>query len=147
MIDLAVGIIIGAAFTAIVTSIVTGIFDPLLGAVFNSKTLAEAFVVTIPTDDPKKPALLLFGAVIAAVIQFLIVAFVVYFAIVLPINRLSKLSFRRAKAEETATPADLPPTETELLIQIRDLLAGRPSPEGDHALQPTAPTGPSAPAS
>jgi large conductance mechanosensitive channel len=66
---------------------------------------------------------------------------VVFFAIVVPVNHLAKLAFAKQKREEEATPADLPPTETELLIQIRDLLAGRPSPEGEHALPATAPTG------
>ncbi|CAN5504873.1 large conductance mechanosensitive channel protein MscL [soil metagenome] len=133
VIDLAVGIIIGAAFTAIVTALVAGIFNPIIGALFNASDLKDAFVVTIPTISGGT-AKILFGSVIAAVLQFLIIALVVYFAIVLPINHLSKLAFARQKQEEEATPADLPPTETELLIQIRDLLAGRPSPEGDHTL-------------
>ena len=66
------------------------------------------------------------GAVLGAIIQFLIVAVVVYFVFVLPINHLKKVAFSLKK-----TPAEslqeqneeLPPTETELLIQIRDLLA------------------------
>ena len=63
---------------------------------------------------------------------------VVYLAIVVPVARLQRLAFERQKTAPTAAPADAPPTETELLIQIRDLLAGRPSPEGDHALPPAA---------
>ncbi len=139
VIDLAVGVVIGAAFTAIVTSLVTNLFNPLIGAIFKASSLDKALAVTIPSVDGKG-ATLLFGAVIASVIQFLIVALVVYFAIVLPVNRLSRIAFARQKASADATPADVPPTETELLIQIRDLLAGVPSPEGDHSL-PTAPSG------
>ena len=81
-----------------------------------------------------------FGLVIAALIQFLIVAAVVYFALVMPINHLSKIAFAKQKRAAEATPADVPPTETELLIQIRDLLAGTPSPEGDHVLPTSATT-------
>jgi large conductance mechanosensitive channel len=141
VIDLAVGIIIGVAFTAIVTALVDNIFNPLIGVLFNASDLTEAFRVGIPALPNGKPGVLAFGAVLAAIIKFLIIAFVVYFAIVLPINHLGKLAFAKQKREEGATPADLPPTDTELLIQIRDLLAGRPSPEGEHALPATTPTG------
>lgn len=133
VIDLAVAVVIGAAFTGIVNAIVTSVFNPLLGALFNAKSLAEALPVHIPTSAGGT-ATLYFGAVIAAVIQFLLIAVVVYFALVVPINYLKKIAFARQKQAEDATPADVLPTETELLIQIRDLLAGRPSPEGDHEL-------------
>ena len=132
VIDLAVAVVIGAAFTAIVNSLVAGIFNPAIGALFNAESLSELFVLTIPTTSGE-PAKLMFGAVIAAAIQFLIVAAVVYFALVLPINHLKKVAFLKQKQEEEATPTDLPPTEAELLTEIRDLLAGRPSPEGDHS--------------
>lgn len=132
VVDLAVGVVIGAAFTAIVTALVTNIFNPIIGALFNATSLSKAFIVSIPTLSGGT-ADIMFGAFLAALISFLIVALVVYFAIVLPVNHLSKVAFARAKQEETATPADVPPTEAELLIQIRDLLAGRPSPEGDHS--------------
>lgn len=133
VIDLAVAVVIGAAFTAIVGALVDGIFNPAIGALFNAESLKTAFPVTIPTTDGGE-ATLAFGAVLAAVIQFLIVAAVVYFALVMPINHLKKVAFLKQKQEEEATPVDVPPTETELLIEIRDLLAGRPSPEGNHAL-------------
>jgi large conductance mechanosensitive channel len=133
VIDLAVAVVIGAAFTAIVNSLVESVFNPIIGAIFNANDLKGALVVTIPTVSGGS-AKILFGAVIAAAIQFLIVAAVVYFALVLPINRLSKIAFLRQKQQPTATPAEVPPTETELLIEIRDLLAQRPSPEGDHTL-------------
>ncbi|MBK4347147.1 large conductance mechanosensitive channel protein MscL [Lacisediminihabitans changchengi] len=137
VIDLAVAVVIGAAFTAIVNTLVTAVFNPIIGALFNANDLKDALKVTIPTVSGGS-ATILFGAVIAAVIQFIIVAAVVYFALVLPINRLSKIAYAKLKKEEDATPADVPPTETELLIQIRDLLAGVPSPEGDHTLPSTA---------
>ena len=134
VIDLAVAVVIGAAFTAIVNSLVSGIFNPALGALFNAESLSAALVVEIPTTSGGEPARLMFGAVIAAAIQFLLVAAVVYFALVLPINHLKRSAFLRQKHEEEATPVDVPPTEAELLIEIRDLLAGRPSAEGNHTL-------------
>ena len=140
VIDLAVAVVIGTAFTAIVNAIVASIFTPIIGALFDAKDLKGALIVTIPTLGGGT-AKILFGAVIAAIIQFVIVAAVVYFALVLPINRLSKINFLKQKTNETATPADQPPTETELLIQIRDLLAGRPSLEGDHTLPTSTPAG------
>ncbi|MCY7325920.1 MAG: large conductance mechanosensitive channel protein MscL [Microbacteriaceae bacterium] len=135
VIDLAVAVVIGAAFTAIVNSLVAGIFNPAIGALFNAESLSKALVLTIPTTSGGEPAKLMFGSVIAAAIQFVIVAAVVYFALVLPINHLKKAAFLKQKQEEAATPAELPPTETELLTEIRDLLAGRPSAEGNHSQQ------------
>ncbi len=133
VIDLAVAVVIGAAFTGIVNAVVASVFNPLLGALFDSTSLAKALPVEIPTTSGGH-ATLYFGAVVAAVIQFVLVAVVVYFALVVPINYLKKVAFERQKQEAEATPSDIPPTETELLIQIRDLLAGTPSPEGDHEL-------------
>ena len=132
VIDLAVAVVIGAAFTAIVNSLVANVFNPAIAALFKAESLESVWVVTLPTLTDE-PAEIRFGAVLGAVIQFLLVAAVVYFVLVLPISQLRKNAFAKQKAEEEATPENLPPTETELLIQIRDLLAGSPSPEGDHA--------------
>lgn len=123
VIDLAVAVVIGAAFTGIVNALVTSVFNPALGALFNAESLAEALPVAIPTTSGGT-ATMYFGAVIAAVIQFLLVALVVYFAIIVPINYLSKLSFRK-KQEGIEAVKDAPPTELELLTEIRDLLAKR----------------------
>ena len=123
VIDLAVAVVIGAAFTNVVNALVNSVFNPALGALFNAETLNEALPVTIPTTSGDT-ATMYFGAVIGAVIQFLLVALVVYFAIIVPINYLSKLSFKKKEAgvvEETPAP----PTELELLADIRDLLAKR----------------------
>jgi large conductance mechanosensitive channel len=65
-----------------------------------------------------------FGAVIAAIIQFLLVAVVVYFGLIVPINYVKRVSFRR-RTEPDATAEPAPPTELELLAEIRDLLASR----------------------
>ena len=123
VIDLAVAVVIGTAFTAIVTAIVNNIFTPLLGALFNADSLSKALIVSIPTAGGGS-AKLLFGAVLAAIINFVIIAAVVYFVLVLPVNALLKRAFQR-QHEEPAAAKPAPPTELDLLAQIRDLLEGQ----------------------
>lgn len=123
VIDLAVAVVIGAAFTNVVNALVNNVFNPALGALFNAESLNEALPVTIPTTSGGE-ATMYFGAVIGAVIQFLLVALVVYFAIIVPINYLSKLSFKKKEAG-VVDEKPAPPTELELLADIRDLLAKR----------------------
>jgi large conductance mechanosensitive channel len=122
VIDLAVAVVIGAAFSGIVTAIVTQVFNPAIGALFDAKSLETAFPLEIPTTSGDI-ATLYFGAVIAAVIQFLLVAAVVYFALIIPINFLKKRAFQKKEAGIPAVAEDTPPTELELLSEIRDLLA------------------------
>lgn len=123
VIDLAVAVVIGAAFTNVVNALVNNVFNPALGALFNAESLNEALPVTIPTTSGGE-ATMYFGAIIGAVIQFLLVALVVYFAIIVPINYLSKLSFKKKEAG-VVDDKPAPPTELELLTDIRDLLAKR----------------------
>lgn len=126
VIDLAVAVVIGAAFTGIVNAIVNSVFNPAIGALFNAESLATALPVEIPTTSGGS-AVMYFGAVIAAFIQFLLVALVVYFALIVPINYLKRVSFRKKEAGEEEV-VDAPPTELELLAEIRDLLAVRNTP-------------------
>ncbi|HEV7949164.1 MAG TPA: large conductance mechanosensitive channel protein MscL [Glaciihabitans sp.] len=130
VIDLAVAVVIGAAFSGIVTALVTQVFNPAIGALFDAKSLETAFPVTIPTTSGDE-ATMYFGAVIAAVIQFLLVAVVVYFALIIPINFLKKRAFQKKESGIPAVAEDTPPTELELLAEIRDLLAKTPT-EGKH---------------
>ena len=117
VIDLAVAVVIGAAFTTVVTALVDSLFNPLVGAVFNADSLANAFLIEIPTTSGGTATLGL-GAILAAMINFLIVAAVVYFVFVLPINKLNE---RRAQKQETEAEA----TELDVLTEIRDLLSKR----------------------
>lgn len=146
VIDLAVAVVIGAAFTAIVTAVVTSLINPLIGAVFNASSLDKALVVAIPTVSGGH-ARLLFGAIIGAVINFVIVAAVVYFALVVPVNHLKKVAFERVANDQEQTPQDVPPTDVEVLLEIRDLLRsqnGVPANTGGgaHVAPSTAPEGP-----
>lgn len=123
VIDLAVAVVIGAAFTGIVTGLVEGIFNPVIALIFNADDLSSA---GITLREPSAPdagdgIVLAWGRVISALIQFLLVATVVYFALIVPMNYLKKHPFgRKKKVEEPAAPP--PPTEQELLTEIRDLL-------------------------
>lgn len=123
VIDLAVAVVIGAAFTAVVTAIVTAVINPAIGALFDAESLNEALPVAIPTVSGGE-AVMYFGAVIGALLNFIIVAAVVYFALVMPINLLKREAERRREAAEPVVD-DAAPTELELLTEIRDLLAKR----------------------
>ena len=122
VVDLAVGVVIGAAFGAVVSALVNYIFNPLIGAIFKADSLAKLLVVEIPSTSGA-PAKLLFGALIAAIIQFLLTALVIYFCVVFPLNKLNERVAARLKANTPADDAPAGPTETELLAEIRDLLA------------------------
>ncbi len=120
VIDLAVAVVIGSAFTLIVNQIVDAVINPAIGALFRADSLDNALLVEIPTTDGSV-ATLSFGAVIGAVINFLIIAAVVYFVLVLPVNKLRE----RQAAKKGIVEEEAGPTETQLLAEIRDLLAER----------------------
>lgn len=142
VIDMAVGIIIGGAFTAIVTALVNNILTPLINMIVGDDgtsvlqvVLREAFYREVEGGDPVLvPAVILdFGAVITAIVTFLLTALVL-FIIIKVINSIHKkaeaLKAAAKKKEEEATPApveEVPaapaaPTEAEILAEIRDLL-------------------------
>lgn len=114
VIELAVAVIIGAAFTAIVTSITDHIIQPLINSLGSPDFGGLGFAIT---DNPE--TFLDFGAVITALINFLIVAAVIYFVIVAPINAVTE----RTKRRQGVDPEEPAPTTEQLLGEIRDLLA------------------------
>lgn len=114
VLDLAVGIIIGAAFTAIVSSLVDDMVNPLIGLVIGGIDFSS---VSFGLGDAR----FMIGNFINAVIKFLIIAWVV-FLLVKGVNKLQTLGKKPAEAAPSAPP---PPTETELLTEIRDLLRAR----------------------
>jgi large conductance mechanosensitive channel len=122
VIDLAVAVVVGAAFTGVVNALVNSVLNPAIGALFQAESLSTLWIVEVPSLSGK-PAEIAFGAVVAAVIQFLLVAIVVYFALILPINFLKKRAFK-AKEEGTAEKPAVP-SEVDLLVEIRDLLKAR----------------------
>ena len=123
VLDLAVGVIIGAAFGKIVTSLVDQVIMPPIGLVMGGVDFAQLKIVLKAADEAaKKPEVaILYGAFVNTMIQFLIVAFVV-FMIVKMANTVRRLTEKEVEAE--AAPAGPTPTEG-LLIEIRDLLKSK----------------------
>lgn len=117
VIDLAVAVVIGAAFTGIVNAIVAGLINPMIAYVFQADSL-NGLIWKVPTLTGVETTFA-WGSIIGATINFLAVAVVVYFVFVMPMNRWKKRA--AARAELPAEPEPLP-SETELLTQIRDLL-------------------------
>lgn len=123
VIDLAVGVIIGAAFNDIVKSLVDQVVMPPIGLITGGVDFSRLEWVLKPEDpatEVVEKVAIQYGAFLNTVIQFLIVAFVV-FLLVKGINRLR----RQQAAEPEAAPAAPTPTET-LLAEIRDELRSRP---------------------
>jgi large conductance mechanosensitive channel len=124
--DLAVGIIIGAAFTAIVNSMVTDLINPIIGVITGGIDFSNLFINLGEGDFASLAAardagapVFAYGAFLTAVINFIIIAFVV-FMLVKTVNRIREAA---AKKEEAAPPAAPPgPTQEQLLAEIRDLL-------------------------
>jgi large conductance mechanosensitive channel len=106
VIDLAVGIIIGAAFSAIVGSLVADVLTPLIGWIFGKPDFSG--IVLGPV---------MLGKFLNAVVSFLLVAAGVYLFIVVPMNKLLR--------KKEAPPPPPPSAEVKLLAEIRDLLATR----------------------
>jgi large conductance mechanosensitive channel len=120
VVDLAVGVVIGAAFGAVVTSLVDNLLNPIIGLIggqdFGSLTITLKDATA--TDDA---VLLRYGAFISDVISFVLIAAAVFFLVVKPINSLMG---RMRRGEE---PVDEIPADIVLLTEIRDLLATTPS--------------------
>lgn len=110
--DLAVAVVIGTAFTAVVTAVVTNLINPLIAAIGGSNV--KGLSVQLVANNTKST--IDFGVVITAVINFVIIAAVVYFAFVLPMQKIIE---RRNRGKE---PEAAPLTELDMLTEIRDLL-------------------------
>jgi large conductance mechanosensitive channel len=116
VVDLAVAVILGAAFGAIVTSLVTDIITPLI-----LKPVMTTLKVN-KLEDIKTDGGVLYGKFIASVINFLVVSFCIF----LMVKGMNKaMNFRKKKEEETPAPAPEPSNEEKLLMEIRDLLKNK----------------------
>ena len=120
VIDMAVGVIIGSAFTKIVNSLVNDVFMPMLGVVTGGVNFSELKYVITPATEEVAEVAIKYGAFIQNLVDFLLIA-VVVFAMVKFINKI-----RDAKKEEPkpAEPAAPPPTPEDILLlrEIRDSL-------------------------
>jgi large conductance mechanosensitive channel len=135
VVDLSTGVIIGAAFTAIVTAFTKGIVEPILALAgggpapkFTIPIMEKVVEVTEKnaagqdvTRMVNKLIELDLGIIIGAVISFLITAAVVFFVIIKPMNKLIELT----AAQQPAEPPAAEPADVQLLTEIRDLLKSR----------------------
>ena len=128
VIDLAVGVIIGGAFATITKSLTEDIIMPIVGAIFGGFDFSNYFLplsseVTAPSlvEAKKQGAVFAYGNFITVVINFLILAWII-FLMVKAVNNMR----RRLEREKEAAPAAPPPADVALLTEIRDLLARRP---------------------
>jgi large conductance mechanosensitive channel len=114
VVDLAVAVVLGAAFTAVINAVVTGLINPLIAAIFGEPDLTSVGTFTL------NGAVFSIGLILDAIVSFLLIAAAIYFVVIVPMNRM--LSLRKKADEEVAAPAD----DVRLLEEIRDLLRDRP---------------------
>lgn len=111
VVDLAIAVVVGAAFTGIVTQFTKSFIEPILKLIGGGGVHGGAFIVNGVSFD--------WGAFINAIINFLIIAAILYFFIVVPIN---KIMARRHKGEAQDSAPATTPEDVALLREIRDLL-------------------------
>ncbi|MFD0057280.1 large conductance mechanosensitive channel protein MscL [Streptomyces sp. NPDC048171] len=127
VIDLAVAVVIGAAFTNIVNSVVKGVINPLIGAFGTQSLDSYSSCLKGPctgTGDTATGVRILWGSVLGATLSFLITAAVVYFLMVLPMAKYLARQEARRKAKESAEEI-IEVTELEVLKEIRDELVAQ----------------------
>lgn len=116
VIDLAVGVVVGAAFGKIVSSLVGDVIMPPIGMAVGGVNFSD-LAVTLGTGPEGEPVMLRYGAFLQTIFDFMIIAIALFMAIKL-INRL--------KRPDPAAPPPPPPREEVLLGEIRDLLKSKP---------------------
>jgi large conductance mechanosensitive channel len=114
LVDMSIGIVIGASFGAVSSAFIEGIFMPLVGTIFSVGDLSS-HTISVGTTADGKPNLLLVGKFVGAVINFLIIAFVM-FSLIKAMNAMKKTE------PAPAPPAPVASKEEVLLGEIRDLL-------------------------
>lgn len=120
VLDMAVGVVVGSAFTAIVNSLVKDIINPIIGLITGGIDFSNLKIVLKPASGEVAELAIRYGLFINAIIQFVLIAFVLF----LIVKSFNKLNERRVK-EEAAKKAAVPPAKSAdivLLEEIRDLL-------------------------
>ncbi len=121
--DMAVGLVTGSAFTAIVTSLVNDVIMPCVGVIVGGVDFTDLKIVLKAASGDAEAVTLNYGSFIQAVVNFLIVAFVI-FLVVKAMNKMRAAAEKLVKKEEeekAAAPAE-PPADIALLTESRDLL-------------------------
>jgi large conductance mechanosensitive channel len=120
VVDLAVAVVIGAAFGAVVTALVKDLITPIVAAIAGKPAFSD---LSFTIHKSK----FLYGDFINALLQFVLVAAAIYFFVVIPIKTLSEMQSRRRAAGEPEDVASVTSDEAILLREIRDLLAAQRS--------------------
>ncbi|MHA7305350.1 large conductance mechanosensitive channel protein MscL [Arthrobacter sp. TMN-49] len=118
VVDLAVAVVIGAAFGAVVKSMVENILMPLIAALFGSANFDNFALLTLNGVDIK------FGVFLTVLVNFLIVSAAIYFMVVVPMNHMIARRDAKLGIKEVEPPVD---AQIELLTEIRDALTARPT--------------------
>lgn len=127
VIDLAVAVVIGTAFASIVDAFTSAIINPLIALLGGNSEIG--FAVQLLDNNPETR--MDFGLLLTAIINFLLIAAVIYFVLVGPMNKMKEAAAKRKGI-------DAPASDNDLLVEIRDLLAGRPL---THPSDPRSPSG------
>lgn len=120
VIDLAIAVVIGTAFAAVVKAVTDAFITPLINAIGKPTSAGLGFSLRHTNPAVEKATFINISTIINAVITFVITAAVVYFLVVLPMNKLMERRKRGEVPEVTATPEDV-----ALLQEIRDILRDR----------------------
>jgi len=111
VVDLAVAVVIGAAFGAVITALVADIITPLIAAIFGQPDFSN---LTFTINGSK----FMYGSFINAIISFLLIAAAIYFVVVVPMNKMNELR-ARGKAPEDATTKQCPECLSEIPVAAR----------------------------
>lgn len=117
IVDLAIAVVIGAAFGAVITALVQDLLTPLIAAVFGQSDFSAL-------DFEINDSVFRYGHFLNAMISFLTIAAAIYFVVVVPMLKMAERRRRGEPTEDTPAPSD----EAVLLTEIRDLLASRREP-------------------
>ena len=120
VVDLAVGVVMGAAFGLVVSGLVESFINPLI-AWLVGKPNFDSLVFTLPPIFGDEPTVFEYGKILTAIVNFFLVSLAIYFFIIIPMNKL----IASLKKEEAETSPAQPSEEILLLREIRDSLAIR----------------------
>ena len=126
VIDLAVGVIIGAAFNKIVSALVDGVVMPVVGLLTAGVDFGQLKIVLKQAVGKQPEVAIHYGALINALVQFLIVALTVFF-MVKAVNMLRRFTARQDEEAKASAPEPAPSPTDALLMEIRDLLKDQPA--------------------
>ena len=118
VVDLAVAVVIGTAFSGVVNALVKNVLMPLISAIVGSPTFDEFAIVTINGNTIQ------FGVFLTALVNFLLISAAVYFVIVMPMNKIIEFRDRKLAAGKEPEPEEVP-ADIQLLTEIRDALKTR----------------------